>query len=179
VDEGVTAPPHNCRRCGGTVGWETLRRDDEERWLGVCRDCGWMTAFLPDSQGSTPRDPLRVFLLGTAVAQPPESPPWIRLFRITARLPWNVNWRHHPLPCAECQTHVTFETCMYPRPHVVAHCMLCLACGRTTVEHIRPEANLRETPVVGERWSPPDVAVARLREAVFRPFWREQLGHDD
>jgi hypothetical protein len=60
---------------------------------------------------------------------------------------------------------------------VVAHCLLCLACGRTTVEHIRPDTALHETPVVGEQWSPPDVAVARLREAVFRPFWREQAGN--
>lgn len=174
MDEGVTAPAHNCRRCGGTIGWETLRRAEEERWLGVCGDCGWMTVFLPDSPDSTPRDPLRTFLLGTRATHPPDSPPWIRLFRMTLGLPWNINWRHRPLRCGGCETHVTFATCLYPRPHVVAQCMLCLACGRTTVEHIRPDAPLRETPVIGERWSPPDVAVTRLRDAIFRPFWREQ-----
>lgn len=179
MDEGVTVPAHNCPRCGGTVGWETFRRGQEERWLGVCRDCGWMIVFLPDDPKCTPRDPLRTFLLGRRAPARSDSPPWIRLFRMTSRLPWDIDWRHCPRPCRACQTHVTFETCLCPRPYTVAHCLLCLVCGQTTVEYARPNTAVRETPVSGERWSPPDVAVARLREAVFRPFWRGQWADDD
>jgi hypothetical protein len=170
VDEGAT-PAHQCEQCGGPIDWETSGRGNEERWLGLCRKCAWMVTFLPHDPKSTPRDPLRTFLLGRRVAPRPDSPPWVRLFRMTFRLPWDINWRHCPLPCLACRTHATFETCLNPRPYTLAHCRLCLACGRTTVEHVRPNASVRETPVTGERWSPPDVAVARLREAVFRPFW--------
>jgi hypothetical protein len=133
-----------------------------------------MTAFLPDQPQCTPRDPLRVFLLGPATEVRPQSPPWIRIFRIGGAMPWNVDWRHYPLPCDGCGIHVTFQAQAYPRPNVIAYCLLCLACGRATVEHLRPGTTLREMPIVGERWSPPDVGVARLREAVFRPLWRNQ-----
>jgi hypothetical protein len=179
MDEGVTAPANNCRRCGGAVAWETLCGDQEERWLGVCRDCGWMVTFLPDDPNCTPRDPLRTFLLGRGIPARLDSPPWIRLFRMTFRLPWGINWRHCPLPCRACRAHVTFETCLYPRPYTVARCLLCLACGQTTVEYARPNASVHETPVTGDRWSPPDVAIARLREAIFRPFWLEKSGDDE
>jgi hypothetical protein len=174
VDTDPT-PAHECERCGGPIGWETSRQGQEERWLGICGECGWMVAFLPERPNCTPRDPLRTFLIERKVPPRPDSPPWTRLFRMTFRLPWDVNWRHSPLPCPACETHVTFETCLNPRPYTLARCMLCLACGRTTVEHVRSNAPLRETPVTGAHWTPPDVAVARLREAVFRPFWRDPL----
>jgi len=34
--------------------------------------------------------------------------------------------------------------------------------------------NLREAPVVGEAWAPPDIGVARLRAALLRPYWIQQ-----
>jgi hypothetical protein len=77
-----------------------------------------------------------------------------------------------------CGTQVTFAARTWTRPGVIADCHLCLGCGRATVEHVRPGRALRETPVVGARWTPPDIGIARLRAAVFRPFvwklWSEE-----
>jgi hypothetical protein len=168
-------PQAACERCGSGLLWEALHDDDQERWLGVCKDCGWMIAFLPDEPQARPKDPLRTFLLGRGPWSASETPPWIRVFRTASKMPWELDWIHSPAPCAGCGTKVTFEVQTFPRPGVIAHCLLCLVCGRATVEHLRPGTFLRETPVVGQRWSPPDVGVARLREAVFQPFWRKYI----
>jgi hypothetical protein len=50
-----------------------------------------------------------------------------------------------------------------------AYSALCLACGRATSEYLWPRGGvMREAPVSGSE-SPPCVAVARLRRAVFSP----------
>jgi hypothetical protein len=149
-----------------------LREGQDERWLGLCEECGWMTTFLPELPDCTPRDPLTAFLLGPGKTTRPQSPPWIRFFRIAGDVPWNVNWLYCPLPCDGCGAHVLFQAQAYPRPQVIARCLLCLACGQVSVEHLRPGTSLHEMPVVGAVWSPPCPAVARLRDAVFRPYWR-------
>jgi hypothetical protein len=172
------APARACQRCGGALAWEKLDEGLEERWLGVCEGCGWLVGFLPDQPGCVPRDPLRVFLAGTKGEARREAPPWIRLFRTCSAAPWNVEWLHAPGSCVTCGTQVTFAARTWTRPGVIADCLLCLACGRATVEHLRPGRVVRETPVVGTCWTPPDVGIARLREAVFRPFiWK--LGSED
>ena len=50
-----------------------------------------------------------------------------------------------------------------------AYSELCLACSRATREYIWPRDGMREAPISGGDWSPPCVAVARLRRAVFSP----------
>lgn len=131
-----------------------------------------MTTFLPELPDCVPRDPLVVFLLGPGKSPRPQSPPWIRLFRITGNDPWNVNWIYCPLPCDGCGAYVTFQAQAYPRPQVVARCLLCLGCGQASVEYFRPNTSLYEAPVIGGVWSPPCPAVLRLRDAMFRPYWR-------
>ena len=62
---------------------------------------------------------------------------------------------------------MTFAVWTSPAPGRRAYSELCLACGRATSEYLRAGAGLREAPVSGSEWSPPCVAVARLRRAVF------------
>jgi transposase len=51
-----------------------------------------------------------------------------------------------------------------------AYSQLSLACGRATSEYLWPrDGRIREVPVSGGEWSPPCVAVPRLRRAVFSP----------
>jgi len=167
------APARACQRCAGALVWEKLDEGLEERWLGMCEGCDWLVGFLPDQPGCVPRDPLRVFLVGTNCEARSEAPPWIRLFRACSAAPWNVEWLHAPGSCVTCGTQVTFAARTWTRPGVIADCLLCLACGRSTVEHLRPGRPVRETPVVGACWTPPDIGIARLRAAVFRPFvWK-------
>lgn len=45
--------------------------------------------------------------------------------------------------------------------------MVCLACGFTQVGYVYRDEGNRETPVSGSEWSPPCVAVARMRRAIF------------
>jgi hypothetical protein len=113
-----------------------------------------MTTFLPDVPDCIPSNPLAAFLLGPGKWLRPQSPPWIRLFRIAGDVPWNVNWLYCPLACDGCAAHVTFQANTYPRPQVIARCLLCLACGRTSVEYLRPGTTLHETPVVGDGHRP-------------------------
>jgi hypothetical protein len=171
VDEERTLRARGCA-CGGTLRWEALHEGQDERWFGLCEECSWMTTFLPDMPDYIPSNPLAAFLLGPGKTPPPQSPPWIRLFRMTGDVPWNVAWRYCPLACDGCGAEVMFQAHTYPRPQMIARCLLCLACGRASVEFLRPGTDLHETPVIGEVWSPPCPAVARLRHALFRPFWR-------
>ena len=62
---------------------------------------------------------------------------------------------------------MTFAVWTLPAPGRRAYSQLCLGCGRATSEHLRAGTDLREAPVSGTEWSPPCVAVARLRRAVF------------
>ena len=164
---GEGAVPAEACRCGGRFRWERVTEDEFERWLGVC-DCGAMVAFLPDAPNCTPSDPLTTVLAGPGRSPRPASPPWIRLFRMSGAEPWNVAWRYWPADCPTCDGRVVFEASAHARPGVLARCLLCLACGFTSVEHLRRGSGLRELPLRGVDWSPPCPAVLRLREALLR-----------
>jgi len=138
-----------------------------------------MVCFLPDQPGWEPDDPLQVFLLGPARRLPEEPPAWVRLFRMTQGPPWGVEWLHAPVACERCDLHTCFHTRVFPRHGVLAACLLCLACGRVVVEQARAGINLREAPVAGEEWTPPDIGVARLRAALLRPYSIQQPGEDE
>jgi hypothetical protein len=155
----------NCGACELPLRWEPI--DDSrggERWLAVCA-CGMPWVFFPGRPGHRPADPLRAAL---GAGRPPaeDTPPWIRLFQLSSRHPWWLPWRHVPRACA-CGQRVTFAVWTMPAADRRAYSQLCLACGRATSEHVRPGTDLREAPVTGDEWSPPCVAVARLRRAVF------------
>ena len=169
TEEDVCAPLRGCGECEGTLSWEVVHEGPWERWLGICETCGWLRCFLPDQPGWEPDDPLRAFLLGPRRCLPKEAPAWVRLFRMTQSPPWHVGWVHAPIACEGCHLHACFHTRVFPRPGILAACLLCLACGRVAVEQARAGMNLREAPVVGEAWAPPDIGVARLRAALLRP----------
>jgi hypothetical protein len=131
--------------------------------------------FLPDRPDYEPEDRLRAALL--AAAPPAEaSPPWIRAFQLSSGHPWWLPWRHVARACASCKQRVTFAVWTRLAPERWAHSALCLACGRATSEYVRGDAELREAPVSGNEWSPPCVAVARLRRAVFYDRTRGERG---
>ena len=155
--------PTKCGECELPLRWEQVDDRGGERWLAVCA-CGMPWVFFPGRPGYRPRDPLRVALLSEAA--PAESPPWIRLFQLSSRHPWWLPWRHVARPCA-CGQRVTFAVSTSPTPGRSAYSALCLACGQATSEYLRAGTELREAPVCGSEWSPPCVAVARLRRAVF------------
>jgi hypothetical protein len=71
---------------------------------------------------------------------------------------------------------VTFAVWTRPAPDRHAYSALCLACGQVASEYVRTDAELREAPVYGNEWSPPCVAVARLRRAVFFDRARGERG---
>jgi hypothetical protein len=121
--------------------------------------------FFPGRPDHRPRDPLRAALL-SAPAATATTPPWIRLFQLSSRHPWWLPWRHVARACP-CGQRVTFAVWTLPAPGRRAYSALCLACGRATSEYVRADAELREAPITGTEWSPPCVAVARLRRAVF------------
>jgi hypothetical protein len=121
-------------------------------------------AFVPERPAWKPNDPLRA-----AFGVEPkhrESPPWLRVHRISSRPPWSRDWQHFGIACERCDSVAVFGVCTFPRPGVRAFSQLCLGCGRATVAHDR-FGGAQEIPVTGETWSPPCVAVARLRRAVF------------
>jgi hypothetical protein len=163
----------NCGACELPLRWEPIEdRRGGERWLAVC-SCGMPWVFFPGRPGLRPRDPLRAALLSEAA--PAESPPWIRLFQLSSRHPWWLPWRHVARACA-CGQRVTFAVWTSPDPGRRAHSALCLACGRATSEYVRTDGESREAPVSGGEWSPPCVAVARLRRAVFYDSDRAEPG---
>jgi hypothetical protein len=57
---------------------------------------------------------------------------------------------------------------------LMARCLLCLACGHVSVGYLRAGSRLFELPVEGDVWTPPCPAVARLRDALFHPYWRNR-----
>jgi hypothetical protein len=160
--------PTNCRECELPLRWEQIedRLGDGERWLAICA-CGMPWASFPGRPGYRPRDPLQAALLGTEAPRPTAASPWIRLFQLSSGYPWWIPWRYSTRACARCAQRVTFAVWTSPAPDLRAYSALCLACGQATSEYLRTDAELREAPVSGIEWSPPCVAVARLRRAVF------------
>jgi hypothetical protein len=141
----------------------------------VCR-CGWFHTYFPDNPEWQPDDPLAAALAEPGRLKEP-TPPWLRVFQLSSGFPWWLRWRHIPVECQSCAQCVTFAVWTHARPGVQALSTLCLQCGFSTVEHVYPGRDAHETPVAGDQWSPPCVAVARLRTAVFGAphFW--QRGH--
>ena len=130
--------------------------------------------FLPDRPDYQPRNPLRAALLTAAPAE--STPPWIRLYQLSSGYPWWLPWRHVARACAGCAQRVTFAVWTSPAPNRRAYSALCLSCGQVMSESVRTDAELREAPVYGNEWSPPCVAVARLRRAVFYDRTRGERG---
>ena len=92
--------------------------------------------------------------------------------QLTSGHPWWLPWRHLPRSCPGCRQRVTFAVWKRLAGGRSAYSELCLACGRATSEYLWPrDGRMREAPVSGGEWSPPCVAVARLRRAVFAPGW--------
>jgi hypothetical protein len=175
----VTRPamaPTNCEECELPLRWEQIedRRGRGERWLAICA-CGMPWVFLPDSPDYEPEDRLAAALLVAAGRADP-SPPWIRLFQLSSGYPWWLPWRHVPGACGRCRQGVRFAVWTSPAPRRRAYSEVCLACGQATSEYVRMDAELREMPVFGNEWSPPCVAVARLRRAVFYDRTRGERG---
>ncbi|MGZ4391278.1 MAG: hypothetical protein ACXVRK_03995, partial [Gaiellaceae bacterium] len=83
---------------------------------------------------------------------------------------WWLPWRHLLRACPGCRQRVTFAVWTRLAGGRSAYSALCLACGHATSEYLGPSGGrMREAPVSGRDWSPPCVAVARLRRAVFSP----------
>jgi hypothetical protein len=136
----------------------------------VCA-CGIPWAFFPGRSDYVPDDPLAEALGGGRMHRR-SSPPWIRLFQLTSGYPWWLPWRHVPGGCPACRQRVTFAVWTGLPGGRCAYSALCLACGRATSEYLWPHGGrMREAPVTGREWSPPCVAVARLRRAVFSAQW--------
>ena len=160
-------PPSCCGVCEMDLEWEQVGAGRGERWLAVC-GCGMPWAFFPTRPGHQPDDPLRAGLLGRgARAKAADSPVWIRVFQITSRHPWWLPWRHVARGCAGCGQRVTFAVWTRPAAGQRARSLICLACGQATSEYLYAGGRVSEAPVSGNEWSPPCVAVARLRRAVF------------
>ena len=168
-ESATRGPATACPSCGGNPRWESLVDGDQERWLAVCR-CGRMRVFLPEQPGLEFEDPLRAFLLGPGRPIFPASPPWVRLFLASVEGPNSVRWRYCRGSCPRCGASASFGLQACPRPNVFAVCVLCLACGNTTVQYSRPSRGLVETPLAGRDWTPPSPAVQRLRDCLQRPY---------
>ena len=126
-------------------------------------------AFFPGRSDYVPDDPLAE-ALGAGRTNRRASPPWIRLFQQTSGHPWWLPWRHDGRGCPGCGQRVTFAVWTRPRADRCAYSALCLACGRATSEYVSAtNRGMSEASLSGSEWSPPCVAVARLRRAVFSP----------
>jgi hypothetical protein len=135
-------------------------------WLAIC-SCGRPAARFPRRPDYEPDDPIAAAF---GPARAPDLPPWIRVFQMTSGYPWWLPWRHVPGPCPSCQQRVTFAVWTRLAGGRPAYSELCLACGRAKSEYLWPRGGvMREAPVHGRDWSPPCVAVARLRRAIFSP----------
>ena len=163
------AEPGACPSCGRQPRWESLDDSGEERWLAVCR-CGRMQTYLPDQPGLDPEDPLRAFLLGPDRPIFPASPPWVRVFLASVEGPNPVRWRFCHEACRTCGTSAAFGFQACPRAGVFAICTLCIACGNATACYSKPGRAVFEGPVVGRTWTPPGIAVQRLRDCLHRPY---------
>lgn len=161
-------PPPSCGVCQLELPWEQVEAGRGERWLAVC-GCGMPWAFFPARPEYRPDDPLRAALLGRGTRRASTSPAWIRVFQMTSGYPWWLPWRHLPRGCAGCGQGVTFAVWTRPAPRRHAFSTLCLSCGQATSEYLYDGGRASEAPVSGNEWSPPCVAVARLRRAVFSP----------
>lgn len=133
--------------------------------MSLCR-CGRFHAFFPARPDWEPEDPLVAALAAKEGVREP-TPPWLRLFQLSSRAPWWLAWRHAPVSCDQCGQRVAFASWTRPRFSVYSHNILCLVCGYTQVGYVYTDGGKQETPVAGAEWSPPCVAVARLRRAIF------------
>ncbi|MGE5435116.1 MAG: hypothetical protein ACM3S3_10070 [Candidatus Doudnabacteria bacterium] len=146
--------------------WAQIPGRETKRWFAIC-SCGMPSAYFPLRPEYEPEDPLSE-ALGPAL--PSSRPPWIRVFQLTSGYPWWLPWRHVPGGCARCRQDVTFAVWTRVSRGRSTHSALCLACGHATSEYLWPlDGRMREAPGCGSDWSPPCVAVARLRRAVFSP----------
>jgi hypothetical protein len=124
-------------------------------------------AYFPLRSDYEPGDPLSA-AFGPAL--PPGRSPWIRVFQLTCGYPWWRPWRHVPGGCPGCRQDVTFAVWTMLPGDRRAHSTLCLACGHATSEYVWvANRGMSEAPLSGSEWSPPCVAVARLRRLVFCP----------
>jgi hypothetical protein len=164
------SPPPSCGGCGLALRWEQIAGDAPERWLAIC-SCGMPWAFLPGRPDHAPDDALTA-ALGVGRRRAGGSPPWIRVFQLSSGYPWWLHWRHVARGCPGCAQRVRFAVWTRPRRDRCAYLTLCLACGRATSEYVcTTNRDMSEAPLSGSQWSPPCVAVARLRRAVFAAPW--------
>jgi hypothetical protein len=161
--EAEGAPAADCPSCGEPLTWSQTAPEGSGCLLAIC-SCGRPTARFPRRPGHEPDDPIRA-AFGSPHA--PARPPWIRLFHATSSHPHWLPWRQVPRPCPSCRQSVTFCVWTQLPERRTAYSELCLACGLATSEYLGPRGGMREAPVSGSEWTPPCVAVARLRRAVF------------
>ncbi|MGZ4414224.1 MAG: hypothetical protein ACXVRZ_07630 [Gaiellaceae bacterium] len=146
--------------------WARISGGRSGCWFAIC-PCGMPAVHFPLRPEHEPADPVSA-ALGPAHA--PLRPPWIRVFQLTSGYPWWLPWRHLLRACPGCRQRVTFAVWTRLAGGRSAYSALCLACGHATSEYLGPSGGrMREAPVSGRDWSPPCVAVARLRRAVFSP----------
>ena len=93
----------------------------------------------------------------------------VRLFQRSIEEPIRTSWRHLPDPCVTCAASVIFGTQSWPRPGVNGRYLLCLNCGRVTVNYTDIWRN-RSEATTGSSWTPACPSVLRLRDAVYRHF---------
>jgi len=163
-DFGV-GPPCGCPACGAPLHWSQTEEGGNGCWLAICT-CGRPAARFPRRPDYEPDDPIAA-AFGSPRA--PARPPWVRVFQMTSGYPWWLPWRHVLRRCPGCGQSVTFAVWTTMPGRRTAYSELCLSCGRATSEHLWPRGGMREAPVTGNEWTPPCVAVARLRRAVFAP----------
>jgi hypothetical protein len=156
-----------CEVCGGQLKWHRITDEEDERWLGVCTECGHMCAFFPDGPGRQIDDPLTAFLGEPDLT--PSRPPWVRAFRASAGWPWLARWSHHRPPCDHCSA-PTVLTLEHPPSAFTGVCgTLCLACGEVRSAYFKGGFSAVGW-LVGHQWTPPCPAVIRLRRALFMPM---------
>lgn len=177
-----------CDDCAPTTRWE--RRDlspTGEAWLGTCETCGSMQVQALDAPEMEIEDPLAFFLLGVPKSEPaPTRPPWQRFYARTLDAPFHLRWRFVVDPCEECEatSSVSATDVTASGTHSLT---LCLNCGVACVETTRNAMAAAPIRLTGNQWSPPDLAVKKLRDSIFEPYrkwaatqdWNRRTTEDD